>query len=129
MSISMQQWYDILINFVIDLLNNNKYTNIMIVVDKFTKLWYFIAFKFLDIETVVDAFIKNVFKLHELSDTIISDHDSQFVSTFWKTLCTRLKIETQLSITYHFKINNQIKNTNSIIKQYLWMYCSYFRNN
>ena len=50
--------------------------NIMIVIDRFTKLQYLIALEFLDVDTVVDVFIKNVFKLHELSDTIVFDYDS-----------------------------------------------------
>ena len=54
----------------------------MIMIDKLTKLQHFIALKFLDIDTVIDVFIKNIFKLHELSDMIVSDYDNQFVSTF-----------------------------------------------
>ena len=79
-----------MINFVVDLSNNNEYINIIIVVNRFIKLQYFIAFKFLDVETIIDVFIKNVFKLHRLSDTIISDCDNQFISTFWKILYTSL---------------------------------------
>ena len=65
----------------------------MIIVNRLMKLQHLIVLESLDIEIVVDVFIKNVFKLHELSDIIVSDYNSQFVSTFWKTLCTRLKIE------------------------------------
>ena len=54
----------------------------MIVIDKLIKLQHLIALKFLNIDTIVDVFINNVFKLHELSDTIISDHDNQFVFMF-----------------------------------------------
>ena len=71
--ISMWWWHNILIDFVIDLLNNNEYTNIMIVIDRFIKLQYFIILEFFNVNTVVDVFIKNVFKLHELSNMIISD--------------------------------------------------------
>jgi len=74
------------------------------------------------------CFYQNVFKLHELSDMIVSDHDSQFVSTFWKTLCTRLKIEAWLSTAHHLETNDQTENVNSIMKQYLWMYCSYLQD-
>jgi len=128
MLIFIQQWHDILINFIIDLLNSNKYINIIIIVDRLMKLWHLIALKFLDVETVVDVFIKNVFKLHELSDMIVSDCDSQFVSMFWKTLCIRLKIEAWLSIIHYSEMNDQTENMNLIMKQYLWMYCSYFQD-
>ena len=54
----------------------------MIVINRFMKLQYLIALEFLNIETVIDAFIKNVFKLHELSDIIIFDYNNQFVFMF-----------------------------------------------
>jgi len=102
--------------------------NIIIIIDRLIKLQHLITLESLDVETVVDVFIKNVFKLHKLSDMIVSDCDSQFVSTFWKTLCTRLKIKARLSIAHHLKTDGQIENTNSIMKQYLWIYCSYLQD-
>ena len=90
--------------------------NIIIVVNKFTKLQHLIAFKFLDVETIVDVFIKNIFKLHKLSDMIISDYDNQFVFTFWKILYTRLKIEVWLSTVHYSETDDQIENMNLIMK-------------
>ena len=46
------------------------------------KLQHLITLEFLDVETIIDVFIKNVFKLHKLSDMIIFDYDNQFVSIF-----------------------------------------------
>jgi transposase InsO family protein len=128
MPIPMRRWRDISIDFVVDLPNSNGYTNIMVIVDRLTKLRHLIALESLDVETVVDAFIKNVFKLHGLPDTIVSDRGSQFVSTFWKTLCTRLKIEARLSTAHHPETDGQTENANSIMEQYLRMYCSYLQD-
>ena len=74
LSVFMWQWQDISIDFVVDLSNNNDYTNIMIVINQLTKMKYMILLKLLDIIKIAEVFIQNVFKLHELSDTIISDH-------------------------------------------------------
>ena len=52
-----------------------------------------ISLKTLDIIEVADIFIRNIFKLHELFNTIVSDYESQFVLIFWKTLYTHLEIE------------------------------------
>ena len=41
-----------------------------------------ILLKLLDIIEITEIFIQNVFKLHELSDTIISDHEDQFIVIF-----------------------------------------------
>ena len=93
LSVLMQQWKNILIDFIIDLLNNNNYMNIMIVVDQFMKMKHMIFLKLLNIIEVVKIFTWNVFKLYELFDMIISDCESQFVAIFWKTLCMQLEID------------------------------------
>ena len=41
-----------------------------------------ISLKLLNIIEVVKVFTQNVFKLHELSDIIISDHEDQFIIIF-----------------------------------------------
>ena len=89
-----------------DLLLSNEYKHIIIVVDRLTKMQHMISLKTLDMIEVANAFIRNVFKLHELPNTIILDCGSQFVLMFWKTLCTHLEIETQLLTTYHPEIND-----------------------
>ncbi len=43
-------------------------------------------------------------------------------------LCTWLSIEAWLSTAFHPKTDDQTKNTNTIMKQYLWMYCSYLQD-
>ena len=78
----MQWWQDILIDFIIDLSNSNDYINIIIIIDWLTKIRHMIFLKLLNIIEIVEIFIQNVFKLHELSDTIISDHENQFIMIF-----------------------------------------------
>ena len=85
--------------------------------------------KTLDIIKVAEAFAQNVFKLHELPNTIISDQESQFISEFWRILCTCLEIEAQLSTAYHPETDGQTENANMIMEQYLQMYCLYLQDN
>ena len=54
----------------------------MIIVNQLTKMRHMIFLKLLDIIEIAEVFIQNVFKLHELSDTIISDHENQFITIF-----------------------------------------------
>ena len=67
---------------------------------------HMIFLKLLNIIEIAEIFIQNVFKLHELSDTIISDHKDQFVAIFWKTLCTWFRIETWFSTAFHSETDN-----------------------
>ena len=92
------------------------------------KMRHIISLKSLDIIEVVKVFTQNVFKLHELSNMIIFDYENQFIAIFWKTLCTWLEIEAWLSMTFHSETDDQTKNTNAIMKQYLQMYCSYLQD-
>ena len=100
----------------------------MIIINWLMKMRHIISLKSLDIIEIVKIFIQNVFKLYELSDMIIFNHKNQFITIFWKTLCTQLRIEAWLSTAFHFKTDDQIKNVNTIIKQYLWMYCLYLQD-
>ena len=72
--------------------------------------------------------IAEIFKLHELSDMIISDCEDQFIVIFWKTLYTQLEIEAWFLTAFHSETDDQMKNMNVIMKQYLWMYYSYLQN-
>ena len=78
----MQKWRDILINFIVDLPSSNRFTNIIVVVDRLTKMQYMISIKSINAILVAECFVKYVFKLHRLSNSIISDYRSQFILDF-----------------------------------------------
>jgi hypothetical protein len=60
---------------------------IMVVVDKLSKVAHFIPIKStFKAVNVADIFMKEIFKLHGIPTTIISDRDSKFTSRFWKGL-------------------------------------------
>jgi hypothetical protein len=69
-----------------------------------------------------------MWKLHELSSTIVSNRDSQFVSFVWKTICKALKINVKLSTAFHFETNDQSEIVNQKMKRYLRSYCNYQQN-
>src|SRR5438046_3094113 len=69
--VPMRQWRDISINFIVKLPNSNEYMNVMVVVNQLMKMRHMILLKMLDIIEVAEAFMKNVFKLHELPDMIV----------------------------------------------------------
>ena len=79
----MQQWRNILINFIVDLPSSNRFTNIIVVVDHFIKMRYLIPIDLINTILVAKCFIKYVFKLYRLPNLIISDYRSQFILDFW----------------------------------------------
>jgi phage gp36-like protein len=72
----MQKWRDILINFIVDLLSSNRFTNIIVVVDHFMKMRYIVPINLINTILVVKCFIKYIFKLHRLPNSIISNYGS-----------------------------------------------------
>jgi len=82
----MQRWRNILINFIVDLPNSNRFINIIVVANYLIKMQYIIPMDSINAILVAKCFIKHVFKLYGLPNTIVSNYKSQFVSDFWQAL-------------------------------------------
>jgi hypothetical protein len=82
--ISDRSWTNIIMNFVTELSESKDYNVILMIMNRLTKMHHYIfcAATKEDINAKESArlLINHVWKLHELSCTIISNRDSQFVS-------------------------------------------------
>jgi len=78
----MQRWRDILINFIVDLPNNNRFINIIVVINRLIKMRHMIPIDSINAILVAKYFVKHVFKLHRLPNMIVSNRGSQFVLDF-----------------------------------------------
>jgi hypothetical protein len=92
LSISDRSWMNIIMNFVIELLKNkDEFNVILMIMNWLTKMHHYISCVAEEDETIIEKttrlLINHVWKLHELSNTIISDRESQFISFVWKTIC------------------------------------------
>ena len=76
MPIPIQKWRNILINFMVDLPSSNRFINVIVVVDRLTKIQYIVPINSINTILVAKYFIKYIFKLHRLPDLIISDYRS-----------------------------------------------------
>ena len=66
-----------------DLIIKQKYNSIFIIVDKFTKWGYFIAYtEEILVEDIVQVYIKEVFLKHRVLNKIILDRDTRFILVF-----------------------------------------------
>jgi hypothetical protein len=72
----MQRWRDILINFIVNLPNSNRFTNIIVVVNHLIKMRHIIPIDLINAILVAKCFVKYVFKLHRLLNLIVSDYRS-----------------------------------------------------
>jgi hypothetical protein len=72
----MQKWRDILINFIVDLSSSNGFINIIVVVNRLIKMRYIVPIDLINTVLIAKYFIRYVFKLHRLPNSIISDYRS-----------------------------------------------------
>jgi hypothetical protein len=81
-------------DFMTSLPNSRGHDVIWVVVDRLTKIRHFVPCSTaIDAEGLANLCMTDIFRLHSLPDTIVSDRGPQFASRFWKHLCYSLKIE------------------------------------
>jgi hypothetical protein len=74
-------WRDISIDFVTGLPVSEGHDMIWVVIDQLTKIRYFVPYSTtIDAKELANLFIMNIFHLHGLPDSIISDRGPQFAS-------------------------------------------------
>lgn len=95
-------WSQISMDFIDGLPKSHGYEVILVVVDRLSKYGHFLPLKHpYTTQTVAKAFMDNVVKLHGLPDTITSDRDVVFISSFWQELFTLQGVKLYTSLAYH----------------------------
>ena len=122
-------WVSISVDFITQLPESQGNTQIMVVVDQFTKMAHFITLETnATARDVADTFLKEVSKLHGLPSQIISDMDAKYSGEFWESLCQSLGIRRKMSTAYHPQTNGQTERTNQVLEGYLRNFVNYEQN-
>ena len=100
-------------DFITKLLVSKDHDLILVVCDRFSKTSYFVATtEKTTAEGLARLFRDNVWKLHGLPESVISDRGPQFVAGMTKELNKMLGIETKLSMAYYSETDGQMERTN-----------------
>ncbi|GJW49776.1 transposon ty3-I gag-pol polyprotein, partial [Tanacetum coccineum] len=103
-------WVEVTMDFIEKLLTSNGKSVIMVVVDMLTKYAHFMALSHpFSASQVAQTFPDNVYKLHGLPESIVSDRDKVFMSGICKALFAELKVKLKFSTAYHPQIDGQTK--------------------
>ena len=87
---------------------------------------YFIPLKTEEhIKELALTFVKEIWRLHGLHESIVSDRYTRFTSKFWTSLIQLLQVKLNLSTAFHPESEGQTERANKILEQYLRSYCSY----
>lgn len=110
----------ITMDFITSLPNSNGKEVILVVVDRFTKYAHFIPLAHpYTVQTVFEALMDNVIKLHGLPVCIISDRDNIFTSALYQELFKAFRVNLRFSTTTHPQIDGQTERVNQCLEAYL----------
>ena len=119
-SISDKAWMHISVDFIMKLPLVQGYDSILVVVDRFTKMAHFVPMaEKTTAEGLARLFRDNVWWLHRLPESIISDRGPQFTARLMRELNEMLGIKTKLLTVFHPQTDGQTERMNQELEQYL----------
>ena len=112
-SILEKPWMHILADFIIKLSLAQGYNSILVVVNRLTKIVYFIpTMEKTSAEGLAQLFRDNVWKLHRLPESIISDWGPQFAAGIMQELNKIMGIESKLLTAFYPQTDGQMERVN-----------------
>jgi len=122
-SIPDKAWTHILADFITKLPLAQGYDSILVVVDRFTKMAHFVpTTEKTTAEGLARLFRDNIWQLHGLPESIISDRGPQFMAGLMRELNEMLGIKTKLSTAFYPQTDGQTERMNQELEQYLRMF-------
>ena len=125
-SIPEKPWMHISVDFITKLPLAQGYDLILVVVNRLTKMVHFVSTtEKTSAEGLAQLFRDNVWKLHGLPKSIISDRGPQFTAGIMKELNEILGIKSKLSTAFYSQTNGQTERVNQELEQYLRMFINH----
>ena len=123
-------WNSISMDFIEKLPSFSSFNTILVIVDHLSKQAIFIPTH----DTITSAeltclFVIHVFSKHRVLSHVTSNHGSEFVSHFFRSLGTALNMRLYFTSGYHPEANSQVEQTNQTLEQYLHIYYDYQQDN
>ena len=119
-------WNSISMDFIEKLPMSNGSNTILVIIDCLTKQSIFIP----TVDTITSPmlaklFVLHVFSKHGVPSHITSDHGTEFVSAFFRSLGKVLDMKLHFNLGYHPEGDGQTERANQTLEQYLQVYCNY----
>jgi len=124
LDIPSRPWESIGVDFITALPLSAGFDSIMTVIDRHSKMAHFIPTqKSVSAQGVADLFASQIFRLHGLPKSIVSDRDPKFTSDFWTALFKKLDVKLAMSTSDHPQSNGQTERANGAVVQMLRAFC------
>jgi transposase InsO family protein len=108
------------------MLEFSEFDSIMVVVDRLSKERHYTPCR--STMTALDLsrlFLRDIWRLYGLPDSIVSDRGALFVSELWKAVCHCLQVTLSLSTAYHPETDGQTEIANVAMEAYLRQYINF----
>jgi len=113
-------WTDVALDFVEALPRVRAKSVILTVVDRFSKYSHFIPLAHpYSAESVAQVFFAEIVRLHGVLQSLVSDRDPVFTSTFWRELMRLTGTKLHMTTTFHPQSDGQSEAANRVIIMYL----------
>jgi len=126
LEVPMSQWTAISMDFIVGFQKFEGYTKICVIVDRFSKMAHFLWLKTEKyIKELALTFVKEIWRLYGLPESIVSDRDTRLTSEGWTSLIHLLQVKLNISTAFHPESDVQTERVNQTLEQYLRSYCTY----
>ena len=88
--------------------------------DRLTKSAHFLPVRlYYSMDRLVELYVNEIFRLHGIPISIVSDRDPRFTSRFWKELQSALGIRLNFSTTFHPQTDRQSERVIQVLEDML----------
>ena len=113
-------WSHLTVDFIMKLPVVAGKDAVLVVCDRLSKITYFVAtMEETSVKGLARLFWDNVWKLHGLLESVVSDRGPQFAVELMKELNRMLGIKTKLLTAFHPQTDGQTERMNQELEQYL----------
>jgi transposase InsO family protein len=121
-----RSWECISMDFVVQLpLTKDGFDAIFVVVDRMSKMIHPILTRTnITAEEAASQFFREIFRIHGLPKSIVSDRDAKFTSTFWRALFKLTGTALDMSTAYHPQTDGQTERANRTVEEMLRHFCN-----
>jgi len=118
--VPQKMWTHLMVDFIMKLLVVAGKDAILVVCDRLSKITHFVAtMEGTSVEGLARLLWDNVWKLHGLPESVVSDKGPQFAAELTRELNRMLGIKTKLSTVFHPQTDGQTERMNQELEQYL----------
>ena len=128
--VPQKTWTHLTVDFIMKLPVVAGKNAILVICDRLSKMTHFVATtEGTSVEGLVRLLQDNVWKLHRLPESVVSDRGPQFVAELTRELNRMLGIKTKLSMAFHPQTDGQTERMNQELEQYLWFFIEHRQKN